>query len=146
VTLPARKFLTTPRGKKDYEFTREDVELMVNSLRYSDVTLNTISTLTVDAVALDKPVVNIRFDIDPNTPSADRVELYSHFDHYIALEKTGGVKLAYSFNELVEQINAYLKNPAEDSIGRAQIRREQVEFEDSNSGKRSAEAIAKLVE
>lgn len=144
-TLPYSKTFMMPRGKKDYEFTRADVDLMVNSLRYSDVTLNTISTLTVDAAALDKPVVNIRFDIDPETPPGSRVELYSHFDHYIALEKTGGIKLAHSFDELVTAINTYLKNPAEDSIGRAQIRREQVEFEDSDSGKRSAEAIAKLL-
>lgn len=146
VTLPASKFFTTPSGKKDYEFTPADVDLMVNSLRYSDVTLNTISTLTVDAVALDKPVVNIRFDIDPNTPPGNRVELYSHFDHYLALEKTGGIKLAHSFDELVAAINAYLKNPAEDAAGRVQIRREQIEFEDAGSGKRSAEAIANLLD
>ncbi|MBP9711287.1 MAG: hypothetical protein KBD50_03480 [Candidatus Pacebacteria bacterium] len=144
-TLPYSKSFTTPRGKKDYEFAREDVELMVNSLRYSDVTLNTISTLTVDAVALDKPVVNIRFDIDPNTPPGSRVELYAHFDHYKALEATGGITLTNSFNELVEAINVYLANPAKHAEGRAKIRREQIEFEDAGSGKRSAEAIAKLL-
>ena len=146
VTLPYSKSFATPRGKKDYEFTRGDVDLMVNSLRYSAVTLNTISTLTVDAVALDRPVVNIRFDIDPDTKPGDRVELFSHFDHYLALEATGGVKLAHSFDELVEAINAYLENPREDAAGRAQIRREQIEFEDANSGKRSAEAIAQLLQ
>jgi hypothetical protein len=145
VTLPCSTFLITPRGKKDYEFTREDVDLMVNSLRYSAVTLNTISTLTVDAVALDRPVVNIRFDIDPTTPAGDRVELFSHFDHYLTLEATGGVKLAHSFEELVEAINVYLKNPAEDAAGRAQIRKEQIELEDANSGRRSAEAIIALL-
>jgi hypothetical protein len=145
VSVPYSQTFRTPRGKKDYEFTKEDMELMVNSLRYSDVTLNTISTLTVDAVALDKPVINIRFDIDPNTPPGNRVELFSHFDHYLALEATGGVALAHSLEELISAINAYLEDPALHAEGRAQIRKEQIEFEDAHSGKRSAEAIAKLL-
>lgn len=145
-TAPYSKTFATPRGKKDYEFTRDDVELMVNSLRYSDVTLNTISTLTVDAVALDKPVVNIRFDIDPETPAINKVELYSYFDHYKALEATGGITLTNSIGELIDAINAYLKDPTLHAKGRAQIRHEQIEFEDAGSGKRSAEAIAKLIQ
>lgn len=145
VSVPYSKTFRTPRGKKDYEFTKEDMDLMVNSLRYSDVTLNTISTLTVDAVALDRPVVNIRFDIDPETPPGSRVELFSHFDHYLALEATGGVALAHSLEELISAINAYLENPTLHAAGRAQIRKEQIEFEDAHSGKRSAEAIAKLI-
>ena len=145
VTLPASKFFATPRGRKDYEFTQEDVDLMIDSLRYSEVTLNTISTLTVDAVALDKPVINIRFDIDPDVEEGNRVKLYSHFDHYTALESTGGVRLAHSFDELLKHLNVYLKNPSQDVAGRAQIRREQIEFEDAGSGKRSADAIANIL-
>lgn len=144
-TVPYSRSFTTPLGKTDYEFTRADVDLMVNSLRYSDVTLNTISTLTVDAVALDRPVINIRFDIDPKTPPGSRVELFSHFDHYLALEATGGVTLARSLQEVIEAIKAYLTNPALNAEGRARIRKEQIEFEDAGSGKRSAEAIARLL-
>ena len=144
-TKPYSKIFTGANGRADYEFTRADVDLMVDSLRYSDVTINTISTLTVDAVALDKPVINVRFDADPNTARGDRVELYSHFDHYLALEKTGGVRLAHSLDELLSQINAYLDNPKLDEAGREEIRKNQIQFFDAFSGKRSAEAIAALL-
>jgi hypothetical protein len=145
VTKPYKMGFGETGGHKDFEFTQNDVDLLADSLRHSEITLTTISTLTVDAVALDKPVVNVRFDIDPNTPLPYRVELFSHFDHYLALEKTGGMKLAHSLEELLAELNAYLENPALDSLGRAQIRREQIEFEDAHSGKRSAEAILSLL-
>lgn len=141
VTKPYSVAFKTGRGKPDYEFTRDDVNLMVNSLRYSAVVITTISTLTVDAVALDRPVLNVRFDVDQKTPAGSRVELFSHFDHYLALEKTGGVRLAHSFDELVAQLNAYLGNPRLDAEGRSKIRHDQIQFEDSGSGKRSADAI-----
>ncbi len=144
-TKPYSKVFTSPQGRGDYEFTHKDVDLMVDSLRYSDVTINTISTLTVDAVALDKPVINVRFDADPNTAKGDRVELYSHFDHYLALEKTGGVRLSHSLDELLSQINAYLENPKLDEAGREEIRKKQIEFFDAFSGKRSAEAIVAIL-
>jgi CDP-glycerol glycerophosphotransferase (TagB/SpsB family) len=145
VTKPFSRVFRNKRGNPDYEFTPPDMDLMMDSLRYSDVTLNTISTLTVDAVALDKPVVNVRFDIDPTTAPGSRVELYSNFDHYKSLENTGGVRLAHSVDELIEEINTYLKNPELDSEGRAEIRREQIEFEDGKSGLRSAKAIVELL-
>lgn len=144
-TRPFSILFTNQRGNPDYEFTQANMDLMVNTLRYSDVTLNAISTLTIDAIALDKPVINIRFDIDPNTPPGSRVELYSHFDHYLTIERTGGVRLAYSLDELLAQINMYLENPSLDAQGRARVRREQIEFLDGNSGKRSAQKIVELV-
>ena len=145
VTKPYSKSFHTKSGKPDYEFTQSDVELMVNSLRYSEITITTVSTLTVDAMALDKPAINIRFDADPTTAPGDRVELFSHFDHYLSLEATKGIRLARSFDELILELNAYLENPKLDAEGRAKIRRAQIEFEDALSGARSAQAILTLL-
>lgn len=132
-------------NRPDFEFSQEDMGLLTNSLYFSDVTINTISTLTVDAAALDKPIINIRFDGDSNCPPWARVKLFSNFDHYNLLEMTGGVKLAYSMEQLIKQINDYLKNPQLDSEGRHKIRKQQVEFMDGQSGKRIAEYIRNLV-
>lgn len=145
VTKPYSVPFKTNRGKPDFEFTRSDVDLMVNSLRWSNVVITTISTLTVDAIALDKPVINIRFDVDQNTPARDRVELFSHFDHYRTIEQAGGVRLAHSFLELLEHLNMYLDSPSLDTEGRASVRREQIQYEDSLSGARSAQAILSIV-
>ena len=61
---------------EDYEHSQADVELLMNSLAYSDVIINTISTLSVDAAAMQKPVINVRYDGDPNVPPKYGVKIF----------------------------------------------------------------------
>ncbi len=57
---------------EDYEWTKDDFELLIDSLRFSDVVLNIVSTLSIDAVAFDKPVINVRFEADLSTTTLRR--------------------------------------------------------------------------
>lgn len=146
VTKPfSKSFVRNSERRPDYEFSQSDVELLVNSLRYSDVTMNTISTLTIDAIALDKPVINIRFDGDPETPPAYRVALFSGYDHYNFIENLGGASLAYNMEELIALIKKYLENPLFCAEGRKKVKDELVEFTDGFSGKRFASYIKELL-
>ena len=147
ITRPCQLYFDNMGGlvKQDYEFTESDVELLFNSLYFSDVTINTISTLSIDAAALDKPVINIRFDAEPKCPKKHSVEVMTGHDHYEAIERSGGVALAFSLDQLVEQINEYLKNPRLHAEGREKMREVQIETFDGQSGKRVAEFIKKTV-
>ena len=62
-------------------------------------------------------------------------------DHYEAIERSGGVARAYSMEQLLVQINEYLKNPALHSEGRRIMREVQIELMDGKSGERVAEFI-----
>lgn len=129
-------------SRKDWEFSAEDLELQLNSLAYCDVMINTFSTLTVDASALDKPSIGVRFDADANCPAIHRVAgLIDRHDHYRELEATGGVMLVHSMDELIEGINTYLKNPALHREGRQRMVAEQIQFTDGKSGERAVEVI-----
>ncbi len=141
ITRPASRSFRDAHGKADFEFTIDDLYVMEHSLRYSSLSINTISTFTIDAAAIDCPVINVRYDADPETPPPFRVELFSHYDHYLILEKTGGVRLVYTPDELLRAVNEYLQDPSRDREGRARIRDEQIEFTDGKSGARTAEAI-----
>lgn len=143
ITLPYSLPFARSNKRPDYEFSESDVEMLFNSVYFSEVTINTISTLTVDAITLDKPVINIRFDGDPNTPKAYQVNLYTGYDHYNFIENAKAVKLAESMDELIGQINEYLQNPQLDKEGRKKVRDAQIEFFDGLSGKRFAEFILK---
>jgi len=143
VTVPYSLPFLRKNKRSDYEFSASDVDMLFNSIYFSDVTINTISTLTIDAVALDKPVINIRFDGDPATPPAYQVSLYTGYDHYNFIENAKAVRLAYNMDELISQINQYLKKPQLDKEGRKIVRDAQIEFFDGFSGKRSAEFILK---
>ncbi len=127
---------------EDYEHSQADVELLMNSLAYSDVIINTISTLSVDAAAMQKPVINVRYDGDPNVPPKYGVKIfYKGHDHYEMIENSGGVRLAWTPEELVNQIIMYLQDHSIDKPGRERIVREQLEFTDGLSGKRVADYI-----
>ncbi len=127
---------------EDFEWTREDTQLLINSLRFSEVVINVVSTLSVDAMVFDKPVINVRFDGDPNCPPQHSVMvMLPNHDHFRAIEATGGVRLAWNMGELVSAIDAYLKNPKLDFEGRETLRREQIETMDGLAGKRVADFI-----
>ena len=143
VTAPYSLPFDRKNKRPDYEFSESDVNMLFNSIYCSDVTINTISTLTVDAIALDKPVINIRFDGDPDTPKAYKVSLYTGYDHYNFIENAKAVRLAYNMDTLISQINQYLKKPQLDKEGRKIVRDSQIESFDGFSGRRFAEYILK---
>lgn len=127
---------------EDTEWSKEDVELLIDSLRFSEVVINIVSTLSIDAMIFDKPVINVRFDADPNCPPelSQKVQLQTH-DHFKDIEESGGVRLVFNMEEFTEAINSYLKNPKLDFEGRERLRREQIEFLDGGAGKRVADFL-----
>ena len=130
---------------EDWEFSKKDLDLLQHSLYYSDVTINVMSTLSIDAAIYDKPVINVRFEADPACPPWQRHDIFTPFVHYRELEETGGIRMAWSMEELIHRINEYLKNPALDREGRSRIVKEQVEFTDGQSGQRAAGYIKDLL-
>lgn len=130
----------------DFEYSKEDVALLMNSLQYSDVVINTVSTLTIDAAAVDKPVISVRFDADPECPAEySATVLPKGHDHYELLEQCGGVAITRNFDELVDALKKYLENPALDREGRRRIVKEQIEIADGQAGKRVADEIKKIL-
>lgn len=133
-------------ARKDWEFSEEDMELLLDSLYFSDAVINTFSTLTVDAAAFNKPVIGVRFDADPATPSIHSVKhVPDRHDHYRELEAAGGVRLVKNMEELVDAINQYLENPLRDEEGRRRICDEQIGFLDGLSGKRAVRYIQEVL-
>lgn len=136
LSFPVRDLLNPG---EDFEWTKDDVNLLVDSLRFSEVVINIVSTLSVDAMVFDKPVINVRFEADPDCPPKySQALMLPEHDHFKAIEATGGVRLVWSMEELIEAMNAYLKNLKLDAEGRERLRKEQIEFVDGLAGKRVA--------
>ena len=131
---------------EDWEFSAGDLDLLVNTLQYSDVVLNYMSTLSIDAAIFDRPVINLRFDADDKTPPHHKIGIFVRYLHYKTVEASGGVKLVWNMAEMISAINAYLENPALDREGRKRLIAEQVELTDGHSGARTAEYIKKVLD
>ena len=129
---------------KDWEFSSQDVDLLVHSISFCDVMISTFSTITIDAAAADRPIIGIRFDADPQTPPRHSVvKIAGAHDHYEELEEAGGVRMVSSMQELIDGITFYLKHPEADRAGRREIVNMQIECTDGLNGKRAADIIKK---
>jgi CDP-glycerol glycerophosphotransferase (TagB/SpsB family) len=128
-----------------WTFTDVDIEILANSLFHSELAINTESTLTLDAAALDKPTILIGYDGGQKVPYWDSVARIYEREHYRHVTETGAAPIVYSHDELTNAINRFLENPE-------YLRRERQTLEenllykvDGNSANRTAAAILELL-
>jgi hypothetical protein len=91
---------------------RSDVALLANLSHHADMNISVASTMTLDFLAHNRPVVNVAFDIaDPPPFGQGLWESYYQFEHYQPVVKAGAALFSRSVDEFVEHINLYLANP-----------------------------------
>lgn len=132
---PAEQFALN-KFRNDWEFTEADMRHLADSLYYSCVIINFASTMTIDAAAFDKPVINIDFDGESHDPSKISIRYIYQNDHYQPVLKAGCLRLARSKSELAELINFYLSHPEAEKEGRARILKEFTWKFDGHSAER----------
>lgn len=127
----------------DWDMDEAEEAHLRNTLRWMDLLACYSSSLTVDAVMFDKPIVNINFEAtEPGSASKLPMRFYNYNkEHYAKALESGGVRLVHSEGELVQWVKRYLENPAEDAKGRERLRREQCQFLDGRSGERIGKFI-----
>lgn len=99
----------------------DDLALLANTLQYTDVNVNMGSSITLDSAIFDKPVVNVAFTTSTRDPRAQRVPHAHESTHYRRVVSCQSVRMAFSLNELIDGINAYLKFPELDRAGRQRV-------------------------
>jgi hypothetical protein len=131
-------------GQLPWTMEEADLPRLANLLAGCSTCLNSGSTLSIDAILHDKPVVMTAFDADQELPwwrSARRLPEYPHLAKVLRL---GGIRVARSFPELRTAIQEYLADPARDRAGRAAVRSEECGACDGRSSSRIADALAAL--
>ena len=142
IQLPGRRASTGD----SWNPTHEDMYGLAELMYYTDVNVNVASTITIDAAAFDTPVVNIAYDGYTTKPYPESCLRYLDYEHYKAIVKTGGVKIAYSNEETVRHIQSYLDDRMQEAEGRRLIREQQCWKLDGQSSRRIAEYLIKLLE
>lgn len=123
-----------------------DYRILANTIANCDVMINIASTVTIEACILDKPVVNIGFDGKQQREYQESVRRYFDYTHYRPILESGGVKVAWSKDELIKIVNAYLENPTLDTEGRRKVVEEQCYKIDGRSLERMVEFTADFVD
>lgn len=124
----------------------EDIRHYANLLACSDVVVNIASTVTLDALAFEVPVVNIAFDGYAKVDFPESTARYFRYEHYEVVAKSGGVRVANNAEELIKYINMYLDNRGLDKDARAKVVEELCYKLDGRTGERVGNYILNFLE
>ncbi len=121
--------------------TIEDIQDLRALLEFSDININMLSTMSLDFIQFDKPVINTIFGNSENDLYDDQRFLnYAHIENVVNSKATKIAKYKY---ELIDGINDYLSNPNLDSNNRKKLLQRQVSKPLLGTGKRISETLLK---
>jgi hypothetical protein len=89
--------------------SEEDIKDLRAVIEYVDLNINMCSTMSLDFMLFDKPVINTVFGNETNRLYND--QRFLNYDHYKKVVDSGAVTVAKNETELIAQINEALANP-----------------------------------
>ena len=136
------KVSNLPLGKQVTVMPAEmgNMKNMVNTLRHADIVLATQGSISLDAAALDKKIINIAFDGSLQRSYTESVQRWYEMDHYLPVVNSGGVAIVTDFKELDETItNMIFDDP--NQMGRQRLREIELEPFQGDSSARQVKAM-----
>ncbi|QXP61690.1 hypothetical protein [Olleya sp. HaHaR_3_96] len=117
----------------------DDIITLKGLLKYSDVNINMCSTMSLDIMLFDKPVINAVYGNKENGLYNDQKYLnYVHFDKVV---KSKAVTVVKKDSDFIKAINNSLSNPTEFQKERANILDIQIGVPLKGTSKRMAKTL-----
>lgn len=100
----------------------EDLVIYTNMLRHCAVGINAASTVTLELLIHDKPVINLDFDPPGSSlPWCLGYERHIRFDHFAPIAQSGATMVARSVDDMRGFLQEALENPKGRSAGRREL-------------------------
>jgi hypothetical protein len=99
--------------------TPEDVKDLRALLEYCDVNINMCSTMSLDFMQFDKPVINPVFGNEDNGLYDD--QRFLKYAHYERVAQSGAVAIVKNSEEMIASINGALQHPEKASAERKKL-------------------------
>ena len=131
--------------RDEWDYSDEAMDRFLNMLYHSDININTHSSLTLDTIGFDTPIISIMFDGFEPRPYRRSVERWYETAYYrevLAFRATTEVR---SPKELTDAVNAYLADPSYKHNERTALKEVFCYKFDGQSGKRFFDVIHNLV-
>lgn len=124
--------------------TDSDISKLVSTLYYTDIHVNTTSTMAVDGSMFNKPQIGPAYD---NINKPRKYDLRSMYDqeYYLPVMQSGALHIANSKTALVQLINKALLDPKEVSKHSEKLVKGVIEFNDGKATERVLELLRKIV-
>jgi hypothetical protein len=122
-----------------------DTQMLVNTVYHCAVNVNHASTMTLDFAIMDRPVVNVAFDVmDPPRWGRPLKDYFYRFEHYLPVVELGAARISLSPSDLRDHLNAYLRDPALDRAERRRLVEMEVSMPLGDSSRRVVETLGRI--
>ncbi|MBN2142800.1 hypothetical protein JW711_05725 [Candidatus Woesearchaeota archaeon] len=115
------------------------------TMKHSDIVMNFISTIDLDAFVFDKPTINVSFEGALKKPFLKSVRRFQDYSHSQYIFRSGGARFVDSEKKLLKALGDYLKDPALDREKRAKALRMICGEIDTKANERIAGFVAEQV-
>lgn len=123
----------------------EDIPLWTNMLKHADIGINVASTVSLELMMFNKPVINVGYNPAGFDPQLISYARYYTFDHYRPIVDSGAVLVAYSLEELRIMVKQALNNGnIQKENQRDLLQRMFGDTLDGRSGERVAKVLLEL--
>lgn len=119
------------------ELHEDDIQNLKLTLKYSDVVINYVSTITLEAFIFDKPVVNIDYP--------EKYHRAYSFRHYKPIVDSDAIFQSKSLAELISHVNISLINPSVKKQGRDNVFDSYIYYKDGQCYKRNVDFLDKII-
>lgn len=134
------------KSKVRWSMSQNDMDHLSNLLVGCSICLNSGSTVSIDALMMDKPVILTSFDGDKSLyywKSARRLVDYPHQKKFVEM---GGASVVHSYEDLAEKIKLYLENPSFKATERSTTLTKECYSNDGKSTIRVVNAMQQILE
>ena len=116
----------------------DDVALLVNQLHHCDVIINCASTMTLEGFVIDKPSINIGFNLGVTHSLRYPMSDYYRSRHYHDIVESGAAKLVGNYEELFAALDQILNQGDIDAQTQRAILLKKCRFYEDSSARLSA--------
>jgi len=127
---------------KSREFDMREIDELIDIIANTDVVINVISSMVIDAAVLDKPIVTIGFDgWAKDVPYTRSVKRYLELENMEGLLETEAAPIVENKKQLISWVNKYLEDPDIDKDKRQQLVKRQCGILDNKAKKRIVNTV-----
>jgi hypothetical protein len=133
----------TPKANGWAVSSQRDQARLVSTFSHAEACLNVASTATLDSAILDRPVIGIRFDQEHDAPQDI---LYKEYDaeHYKPLVLSGGLRIAQTWDELLDLMCEAVHHPERDRARRRAMALNEAGPLDGRAADRVADVVLEI--
>jgi len=141
--IPGERF-SAERGV-DWDMGEKGLNELRDTLAHMDALVCYASSIAIDALIFDKPVINIAFELTSGEVPSKLPTKHYEFEHYQKVLRHGAFGIAHTKEELEALVKEALERPHARTAQRRALLKEQLWLLDGRAGERMAQHILKAL-